>query len=44
VTIVKEIFLKGSDLSFLWKETLVLVGMGAAGLFVATRVFKKELR
>ncbi len=44
VTIVKEIFLKGSDFSLLWKETLVLVGMGMAGLFVATRIFKKELR
>lgn len=44
VTVVKEIFLKGSDLSFLWKETLVLVGMGAAGLFVATRIFQKELK
>jgi len=44
VTIVKEIFLKGSDLSFLWRETLVLVGMGLLGLVVATRSFKKELR
>lgn len=44
VTIVKEIFLKGSDFSLLWKESLVLVGMGAAGLFVATKIFKKELR
>ena len=44
VTIVKEIFLKGSDLSFLWQEALVLVGMGLLGLIVATRSFKKELR
>ena len=44
VTIVKEIFLKGSDLSFLWKEAFVLVGMGLLGLIVATRNFKKELR
>jgi len=44
VTIVKEIFLKGSDFSFLWRETLVLVGMGLLGLAVATRSFKKELR
>ncbi len=44
VMIVKEIFLKGSDFSLLWKESLVLVGMGAAGLFVATKIFKKELR
>lgn len=44
VTILKELFLKGADLSFLWKETLVLIGMGMAGLWVATRSFKKELR
>ena len=44
VTIVKEIFLKGAGFSFLWRETLVLVGMALAGLWVATRSFKKELR
>jgi ABC-2 type transport system permease protein len=44
VTILKELFLKGSDFSFLWRETLVLVGMALAGLLVATRSFKKELR
>jgi ABC-2 type transport system permease protein len=44
VTIVKEIFLKGSDLTFLWKEALALIGMGGLGLLVATRSFKKELR
>jgi ABC-2 type transport system permease protein len=44
VTMVKEIFLKGADFSFLWTETLVLIGMGLAGLWVATRSFKKELR
>ena len=44
VTIVKEIFLKGSDFSFLWKEASVLVVMGLLGLIVATRSFKKELR
>ncbi len=44
VTIVKEIFLKGMGFSFLWRETLVLMGMGLAGLWVATRSFKKELR
>jgi len=44
VSIVKEIFLKGSDFSFLWKETLVLIGMGLLGVMVATRSFKKELR
>jgi ABC-2 type transport system permease protein len=44
VTIVKEIFLKGVGFSFLWRETLVLVAMGIAGLWVATKTFKKELR
>ena len=44
VTILKEIFLKGTGFPFLWKETLVLLGMAAAGLWVATRSFKKELR
>ena len=44
VTIVKEIFLKGAGFSFLWRETLVLAGMAVAGLWVATRSFKKELR
>jgi ABC-2 type transport system permease protein len=44
VTIVKEIFLKGAGFSLLWRETLVLVGMALAGLWVATRSFKKELR
>jgi ABC-2 type transport system permease protein len=44
VTILKEIFLKGADLSFLWMETLILVGMGITGVWIATRTFKKELR
>jgi ABC-2 type transport system permease protein len=44
VTIVKEIFLKGAGFSFLWRETLVLMGMALAGLWVATRSFRKELR
>ena len=44
VTILKEIFLKGTDFSFLWKETLVLIGMAVAGLWMATKSFKKELR
>jgi ABC-2 type transport system permease protein len=44
VTILKEIFLKGADISLLWRETLVLIGMAVLGLWVATRSFKKELR
>ena len=37
-------FLEGSGLFLLWRETLVLTGMAVAGLWVATRRFKKELR
>jgi ABC-2 type transport system permease protein len=44
VTIVKNIFLKGVDFSFLWRETLALTVMAMAGFWVATRSFKKELR
>ena len=44
VTILKDIFLKGVGFSFLWRETLVLIAMAMAGLWVATRTFKKELR
>ena len=44
VTILKEIFLKGADFSFLWIETLVLVFFAIAGFCVATRSLKKELR
>lgn len=43
VTILKEIFLKGADISFLWRETLVLIGMALGGLWVAAKIFKKEL-
>jgi ABC-2 type transport system permease protein len=44
VTIVKEIFLKGVGFSLLWREALVLAVMAMAGLWVANRIFKKELR
>ena len=44
VTILKEIFLKGVGFSFLWREALVLMVMATAGLWVAARSFKKELR
>lgn len=43
VTILKELYLKGVDFSFLWKESMVLIGMGLTGLWVASRAFKKEL-
>ena len=44
VTILKEIFLKGAGFSFLWFETLILIGFMVAGFWVATLSFKKELR
>jgi ABC-2 type transport system permease protein len=44
VTILKEIYLKGADLSYLWSEMFVLVGMAVIGLWIATKSFKKELR
>jgi len=44
VTIVKEIFIKGSDFSFLWKETIILIIMAIGAISVAVRKFKKELR
>jgi ABC-2 type transport system permease protein len=44
VTILKEVFLKGADMSFLWIETLVLIGLAIVGIGVATKSFKKELR
>jgi ABC-2 type transport system permease protein len=44
VTLLKEIFLKGADFSFLWTETLILAGMMIAGVWIATKSFKKELR
>ena len=44
VSILKALFLKGVNFSFLLTETLVLMGMGVAAVIVATRRFKKELR
>jgi ABC-2 type transport system permease protein len=44
VAILKDIFLKGVGFSYLWRETLVLIAMAVAGLWVASRTFKKELK
>ncbi len=44
VTMLKEIFLKGVDLSFLWAEAAILIGMMITGVWIATKTFKKELR
>lgn len=43
VTILKELYLKGVEFTFLWRETAVLIGMGLLGLCVASRAFRKEL-
>jgi ABC-2 type transport system permease protein len=44
VTLLKEIYLKGADLSYLWSEMFVLIGMAVIGLWIATKSFKKVLR
>jgi drug efflux transport system permease protein len=44
VTMLKDIFLKGLDFSFLWRETLALFIFAATGLWVVIRIFKKELK
>jgi ABC-2 type transport system permease protein len=43
VALLKDIFLKGLSFSFLWRETLVLIGMAIVGLWVAAKTFKKEV-
>ncbi len=41
--IIKGVMLKGLGLGYVWKETLVLVGMSAVLLFVALKNFKIRL-
>ena len=43
IIIIKDIMIKGVGLSFVWKETLVLLGMMALFLFVSSRRFKIRL-
>ncbi len=43
IIIVKGIMLKGIGLKYLWKETLILVGMTVFFLFVAAKKFKIRL-
>jgi ABC-2 type transport system permease protein len=43
VEIARSIMLKGIGLDYLWQETLVLVGMAAVLLTVATRSFSERL-
>ena len=43
IIIVKNIMLKGSGLDFIWKETIVLVGITVMLLFIAVKKFKTRL-
>ncbi len=43
VEIARSIMLKGIGLDYLWRETLVLVGMAAVLLTIATRSFSERL-
>jgi ABC-2 type transport system permease protein len=43
VEIARSIMLKGIGLDYLWQETLVLVGMAAVLLTIATRSFSERL-
>jgi ABC-2 type transport system permease protein len=43
ITIVKNIMLKGTGIAYVWKETLVLVGMTLFFIMVAIRKFKVRL-
>lgn len=43
VTIVKNIMIKGTDFTFVWKETLILAVMTLFFILVSTRKFKTRL-
>jgi ABC-2 type transport system permease protein len=43
VTIVKNIMIKGTGFSFVWKETIVLLAMTLAFIMISTLKFKKRL-
>jgi ABC-2 type transport system permease protein len=43
ITILKNIMLKGTGLSFVWTETLVLVGMTAFFILLSIKKFKLRL-
>lgn len=44
LTIVRSIMLKGSDLSLLWKETLILAGMSLLFITLSLKNFKVRLQ
>jgi len=43
IVIVKNIMLKGTGMTFIWKETLILAGMTLFFIIAATRRFKIRL-
>ncbi len=43
VTVARSIMLKGVGLTYLWRETIVLVVMALALLTLSTRSFKERL-
>ncbi len=43
IVIVKDIMLKGTGMPFIWKETLILVGMTLFFIMMAVRKFKTRL-
>lgn len=43
IVIVKNIMLKGTGMAFVWKETLILVGMTIFFIFMAVQKFKTRL-
>ena len=43
IVIIKNIMLKGTGFRYVWKETLVLVGMMTFFIFISTKKFKRRL-
>lgn len=43
ITIIKNIMLKGTGIAFVWKETLILLGMTLIFIIMAVRRFKARL-
>ena len=43
IIIVKDIMIKGTGFTFVWKETLILVSMTLLFITVSTLTFKKRL-
>lgn len=43
IVIIKNIMLKGTDIAFLWKETLILMGMAMAFILLSIKNYKIRL-